>query len=288
MVRRLAFYIVALALILSGCAAQTQKLTRVCPGKESAAEALSVLRSHSQSALPLKATGTCLLEYRVEGKRQPRRENFPVKVWLNPPIEIHLQGSVAFDPRGVVAGSNKDKFWLAIRLKEISSYWWGEWTQASHLDELVISPRVVLEALGTTAVESGKGSGENWSLSNEGVFDVLTKRSDQGRIVKKIYVFCCDYSIRRIEYFGVDEEVVVVAELDKYRKVAESFAVPTLIKVVRRDGGADDSTAITVTLRSVKSASFTEQQRDRLFTRPDPRGFEHVLTNVGGAWVEQQ
>jgi len=288
MFRKLAFYVVASALILGGCAPQTQKLTRVCPGKGSAAEALSVLRSHSRSAAPLRATGTCLLQYYVEGKQQPRRENFPIKVWLNPPIEICLQGNVAFDPRGIVAGSNKDEFWLAIRLKEISSYWWGEWTQASHLDELVISPRVVLEALGTTAVQSGKGSGENWSLSKEGVFDVLTERGDQGRIIKKTYVYCCDYSIRRIEYFGPDAEVAVVAELDKYRVVAGSFSVPTLIKVVRRDGGAEDSVSITVTLRSVKSASFTEQQRDRLFTRPPARGFEHVMMNARGIWVEQQ
>jgi hypothetical protein len=288
MVRRLVFYIVALALILSGCAAQTQKLTRVCPGKGSAAEALFVLGSHSQSAVPLKATGTCLLEYHVEGKRQPRRENFPVRVWLNPPIEIYLQGNVAFDPRGIVAGSNKDEFWLAIRLKEISSYWWGRWTQASHLDELLISPRVVLETLGAAAVESPKDGKENWSLSNEGVFDVLIQRSDQGRIIKRISVFCCDYSIRKIEYFGPDGQVAVVAELDKYRQVAGSFAVPTLIKAVRQDGGPEDSVSITVTLGSVKSASFIEQQRDRLFTRPAARGFEHVMMNVGGVWVEQE
>jgi hypothetical protein len=288
MLREFAFYVVVLALILSGCAARTQELTRVCPGKGSTAEALSALRSHSQSVASLKAIGTCLLEYRVERTQQQRRENFPIRVWLNPPIEIYLQGSVAFDPRGIVAGSNTDEFWLAIRLKEISSYWWGEWTQASHLDELVISPRVVLEALGTTAVQSGNGREENWSLSKEGVFDVLTQRGDQGRIIKRIHVFCCDYTIRRIEYFGMDEEVVVVVELDKYRDVAPNFAVPTLIKVVRQDGDADDSGAITVTLRSVKSTRFTEQQRERLFTRPAARGFEHVMMNVGGIWVEQQ
>jgi hypothetical protein len=288
MSRRLTFYIVALVPILSGCAAQTEELTRVCPGKGSAAEALFVVRSHSQNAVPLKATGTCLLEYHVKGKQQPKRENFPVKVWLNPPIEIYLQGNVAFDPRGVVAGSNKDEFWLAIRLKEISSYWWGEWTQASHLDELVISPRVVLEALGTAAVESSRSSGGNWSLSNEGVFDVLTERGDQDRIIKKMYVYCCDYSIRGIEYFGPDGEVAVVAELDKYRQVTGGFSVPTLIKVVRQDGGLEDSVSITVTLRSVKSASFTEEQRGRLFSRPEPRGFEHVMMNIGGTWVEQQ
>lgn len=287
MLRRFVFYIVPLVLILSGCAPQTQELTQVCPGKGSVAEALSVLRSHSQSVEPLKATGTCLLEYHVEGKRQPRRENFPVRVWLNPPIEIYLQGSVAFDPRGIVAGSNKDEFWLAIRLKEISSYWWGEWTEASQLDELVISPRVVLEALGAPALESAKGGKANWSLSNEGVFDILSQRSDQGRIIKKIYIFCCDYSIRKIEYFGADGEVAVVAQLDKYRKVAGSFAVPTIIKAVRQDGGAEDSVSITVALRSVRSANFNEQQRDRLFTRPAARGFEHVLTNVGGTWIEQ-
>ena len=288
MSRKLTFYVIALLLIFSGCAPQTEKLTQLCPGKGSAAEALFVLRSRSQSAVPLKATGTCLLEYHVEGERQPRRENFPVRVWLNPPIEISLQGNVAFDPRGIVAGSNRDEFWLAIRLKEISSHWSGRWTEASQLDELVISPRVVLETLGATPVERTPDGSENWSLSNEGVFDVLTQRSDQGRIKKKMYVYCCDYSIRRIEYFGVDGEVVVAAELDKYRQIAGNFAVPTLIKAVRQDGGAEDSVSITVTLRSVRSTSFTERMREQLFTPPAARGFEHVMINVGGAWVEQQ
>jgi len=286
MLGKLACCTVALVLTLSGCATQIQKPKPVCPGKASAAEALSALRLQCQKVSPLRASGTCLLTYYTEGKQ--RRENFPVRVWLNPPNEIYMQGDVAFDPRGIVVGSNEEEFWLAIRLKEVSSYWWGRWEEASYLDELVISPRVVLEALGVAAIGSEKEGAENWSLSQEGAFDVLTESTDEGRIVKRIYVFCCDYLIHRIEYLGPDGEVIVAAELDKYRQVVEGFSVPSTIQIVRPDGNAEDLTSITVTLRSVKPVRFTEQQRSRLFTRPPAQGFEHVLINVGGTWVEQQ
>ena len=104
---------VAAILIFSGCAAQIQKPVRVCPGKESIAESLSSLRLRLENAVPLKANGQCLLQYYAED-RKPKKENFPVKLWVNPPVEIYMQGDVAFDPKGIVLGSNEDEFWLAV------------------------------------------------------------------------------------------------------------------------------------------------------------------------------
>ncbi|MCJ7729129.1 MAG: hypothetical protein MUO27_04525, partial [Sedimentisphaerales bacterium] len=111
----------AALLFVAGCQPPQQKKASVCPGKSAAADALSALSSQARKAVPLKATGQCLLEYYVEGKKH--RENFPIKLWVNPPVEVYLQGEVAFDPRGLVLGSNESEFWLAVKPDEISSYW---------------------------------------------------------------------------------------------------------------------------------------------------------------------
>jgi len=236
--------------------------------------------------VPLKANGQCRFEFYDDGK--PRKENFPVKLWFNPPTEIYLQGDVAFDPRGIVLGSNKNEFWLAIRLKEISSYWRGSWREMSHIDELIISPRLVLEAFGTVAVDSNENGDKSWTLSKKEAFDILTKRDDKGRIIKKIYIYNCDYLIQKIEYFDVNRQAQIIVELDKYEQVSEEFSVPRIIKITRRGESVRDLDSVTVRLTTVKSDSFNEKKRNLLFTYPKPKGFKHVYINMGGKWIEQQ
>lgn len=283
---RLFFHFAAAILILTGCAPEIQKPMQVCPGKKTVSEALSVLRSRSQNEVPLKANGQCRLEYYTDGK--PKKENFPVRLWLNPPAEIYLRGDVAFDPKGIVLGSNENEFWLAIRLKEISSYWWGRWKETSQIDELIISPRLVLEALGIAAVGSEKTGAENWSLSKEGLYDVLTRRNGNGRIIKKIYIYNCDYSVRKIECFAVNGQAKVIVELDKYKQVVEGFFVPRIIKIVNSEESVRDSDSIIIRLTTVKSDSFSEKKRNLLFKRPETDRFKHVYINIGGKWIEQQ
>jgi hypothetical protein len=270
----------AAILILGGCAARIQKPVRVCPGKESIAESLSSLRLQLENAVPLKANGQCLLQYYAED-RKPKKENFPVKLWVNPPVEIYMQGDVAFDPKGIVLGSNEEEFWLAVRLKEVSGYWWGRWSEESRPEKLMISPRLVLEALGIAAV----GDIENWSLSKEGAFDVLTKQ-EGGAKTRKIYINTCDYLVRRVEYFDDDGRATVVTELDKYKELIKGFFVPTFIKIINRtDSNKGDS--VQITLSSVKPANFTDKQRRRLFIRPQAQGFKHVYKIVDGNIIEQ-
>jgi hypothetical protein len=270
----------AVILIFSGCAAQIQKPVRVCPGKESIAESLSSLRLQLENAVPLKANGQCLLRYYAED-RKPKKENFPVKLWVNPPVEIYMQGDVAFDPKGIVLGSNEDEFWLAVRLKEVSSYWLGRWSEESRSEKLMISPRLVLEALGIAAV----GDIESWSLSREGAFDVLTKQ-EGGAKTKKIYINTCDYLVRKIEYFDDDGRATVVTELDKYKELIKGFFVPTFIKIINRtDSNKEDS--VQITLSSVKPANFTDKQRKCLFIRPQEQGVKHIYKIVDGNIIEQ-
>lgn len=281
-------FITSAILVLSGCAPQIQEPLRiqeplgVCPGAESVNDLLSLLMSRSQNTVPLKANGQCHLQYFVEGKR--RKENFPVKLWVNPPVEIYLQGDVAFNPKGLVLGSNEREFWLSMKPKKISTYWWGRWSEAGGLEKLIISPRQILEAVGIIEIVGE----ENWSLSHEDGFDVLTKR-EGGTESRKIYVDSCDYLVRRMEYFGANGETAVAVELDKYKRVFKDLFVPSVIKIVRR-GAEDGRDSISVGLRlgSIRPVTFTEEAQRRLFSRPRPRGFEHIYEIIDSDVIEQR
>jgi hypothetical protein len=201
----------------------------------------------------------------VDGESKPHKENLTLKFWFDPPADIYLQGDASLIPKAIVFGSNEDEFWLGIRPKEVSTYWWGAWDEQDSLHGLPLRPKILLEALGTVEL----GDDYNWSLSNEGPFDVLTRRSEEGA-----------------EYFDDDGEVMFTAELGKYKKVSEEFSVPTLIEIVKSgQEGREDS--VRISINTAKMVEFTEKARDRLFTRPEPRGFRHVIRIVDGKPIEQ-
>ena len=278
--RRLAISFVAV-IILNSCAPQIRKPVPVYLVKRSTAEALSILRSRSQNVPSLKANGQCRLQYYIDGKKH--KENFPVKLWVNPPDEIYLQGDIAFDPKGLIAGSNEHEFWLAIKPKEINSYWWGQWAEETFTQKLMLSPKIVLDALGIVEI----GSDENWSLSNVGHYDVLSKRNEQAGVIKKIYIYNSrDYPIKKIEYFDTNGQAAIVTELDKYKEVLKNFPVPTSIKIINRANGKEEDSA-QITLGSIKSMSFSDKQRMHLFIRPQPQGFKYIYKIVDGNIVEQ-
>ena len=281
---RLFFYSVVL-LFLGGCAEQVRRPVRICPGKASVDEAISVLDSRIKGAVPLRARGQCLLRYKDQA-RKTAAQNFPVQLWLNPPYRIYMQGNVAVDPRAVVVGANEEEFWLIIRPKEISSYYWGKWNEASYVDELVVSPKIVLEAFGILTMGGQGTGGETWRLAKEGAYDVLTSHDEDGRMLRRIYVYNCDYLVRRIEYMDKTEQVAVVAELGGYRRVAEGFLAPTTIMVSKRTGdGRDDS--IKITLSSLEPAAFSEKVQNRIFSRPKSQGFKHVYRVADGNMIEE-
>ncbi|UCF44478.1 MAG: hypothetical protein JSV99_06100 [Planctomycetota bacterium] len=276
-------HLFAAALIVGGCAPELKLADRICPGKQTVVQSLDVLNAHSENAVPLRANGQCRLRYYADGKEH--KENFPVKLWVNPPAEMYLQGDVAFDAKGIVLGSNKDEFWLAMKPKEISGYWWGRWSDAKGPETLMISPKLLLDGLGIVTVDTDEGS---WRLSNEGGFDVLAAHSNQGVVEKRIYADCCDYMVAKIEYFDANGQAVALVELSKYKEILEGFFVPSGIKITTYgEQAAEDSVEVTFSLSSIKPASFTDRQRDRLFTRPEPRGFEHIYKIVDGKMIEQ-
>lgn len=283
MLRKLIPYVSVVILILAGCESSIRQPTEICPGKASVADALAALKSQSQNVVPLRANGQCRLEYHVEGKKKQQRENFNMKLWANPPVEIYLQGDKALVPKAIILGSNEREFWLSIRPKEISTHWWGNWSEQDLSEGLVINPRTLLESLGIGEVETQ----QNWSLSNEGPYDIIAKRR-QGMVIKKIYIYNCDYRARRIEFFNRDGHVVAGAELDKYKEVSDGFFIPSLIKVTTyaQDTG-ESSFSITLELKSIKPATITEPRRNVLFKHTPPKGITTIYRIVNGKWFKQ-
>ncbi len=270
-------------LILAGCAGP-RIITPValCPGKNSVRQSISVLKIRSQDAASFKANGQCFAQFDIDG--QIYKENFNVKLWVSPPTEIRLQGDVVFNPRGIDTGSNDSEFWLAMKPKEIgNSYFWGRWSDGASFENFALRPQILLEALGVSRINSEY----NWSLVNKGGHDVLTKRDEQGAIVKKIHISCCDYLVRKIEYFGADGQITITVQLTEYKETSGGFPVPGVIEIVAvDDNGKEDM--FRITLRSVRAQQFSQRQREVLFNRPAPRGFEHIYRVINGELVEQR
>lgn len=281
---RFAALLITAVVILGGCKPAMRKPLSICTGKASVGESLAELNSQTQNAESLRAMGKCKLEYYDQDKRKYEKEGLnPIRLFINPPAEISLHGEAALDPRAVVLGSNKNEFWLAIKPK-ISSYWLGRWSDGNEARKLVLSPKIVLEALGIVSLESAVVGHGDWTLSNEGPFDILTRHSGDGVPTKRIYVYSCDYLVRKIEYFDEFGQVAVTAELEDYKEAVEGFFVPTSINVVKRGySGKDDS--VRIKLKSVKAMSFTPKQLDALFL-PKPGRFKHVYEMIDGKWVE--
>lgn len=275
--------VVAVMLVLAGCGPQIAEPLQICPGAGSAEEAVSILQAQSHKAVSLKANGRCVARFYAEGSERPRKESFAVKLWFSPPARLRLQGDVVFNARGIDLGSSGDEFWLAIKPKELgSSYFWGRWDGETSLDGLKISPKILLEAFGIVDVEDGG----RWSLSNKGPFDVLARRERAGSITKKMYIYGCDYRPRKVEYFDDNGAAAVILHLDEYRDVCEGVAAPRLIRVVSfNEQKGEDS--FEITLDSVRQVNFSAKLQKALFSRPRPRGFEHIYKIVGGRWFEQ-
>ncbi len=281
MVKKLLLPVFVTIFFLSGCGPQRREPKPVLGVRKTAAEALSVLRSRSQHSGPLKAYGQCVWQYYSNGK--PHKEPFAVKLWVNPPAEVYLQGDVGFNPKGIVLGSNASEFWLLIK-PELSRYSWGKWSEQGTSSGLMVVPKTLNEALGIVEVVDEK----SWSLSKEGGFDVLIRRNDKGVIARKMYINRRDYLVRKIEYFDVNGNVLTLAELDKYKDVTEDFFVPTVIKIMMYgEAGAENSDSITLNLKSVKPDSFTEKRRKKIFSLPERKVYKHFYRIIDGHLVEE-
>lgn len=264
---------------IAGCAPPAEKQWLLCPGAGSTAESVSMLGKGSESVTSFRINGRCKSRFYEEGKKY--EENFGVKLWIQPPDMIRMQGDIFLDPKGIVLGANEQEFWFSIK-PELSSYIWGKWSEQSSGSAGLINPATLLEALGLLRIDDEK----QWSLSSYGAFDVLTKTDSNGRVVKKVYIYCCDYLVRKIEYYGKDDKPALIAELDRYRRLKDDFCVPVSVKLTTFDSKGNEN-FFKMTFGTPKLYEFGDKQLKALFGRPEPRGFKNVYRMVDGEAVEQ-
>ncbi len=266
----LGFLFVLGLVAMAGCAARQGESVQAIP---MVGDPIQVLAARSEMVVGIRANGRCRLRYYDQGKQ--RNEHFAVKIWLDPPERLYLQGDIAFDQRGLVAASNADEFWLWLRPKEISSYWWGRWSVNKNSAGLILSPRILLEVFGVIEIPSGA----EVSFARQGDIDVVTVREDSGRM-RKLYLAGRQRAVSRIEYFDRAGEVTAFAEMEKYKEAAEGFSVPRVIRIVNVAGGEEDS--VEIKLSSVRPMSFDQRHKENIFTRPEAKGFKRVYEIVEG------
>jgi hypothetical protein len=264
---------------IAGCTPPTEKQWLLCPGAGSAAESIGMLGEDAESVTSFRINGRCKSRFYEEDKKY--EENFGVKLWVQPPDMIRMQGDIFLDPKGIVLGANEQEFWFSIK-PELSSYIWGKWSEQDSASAGLINPATLLEALGLLKIDDEK----QWSLSSYGAFDVLTKADSNGRVVKKVYIYCCDYLVRKIEYYGKDDKPALIAELDRYRRLKDDFYVPVSIKLTTFDSKGNEN-FFKMTFGTPKLYEFSDKQLNALFGRPKPRGFKNVYRMVDGEAVEQ-
>jgi len=259
---------------------------RICPGQKTAADLLELLQRRWANATPFKANGQCLLQYYDADRQELKNENFPVKLWVNPPSRFCLHGDIAFNGRGIELGSNEQSFWLVTKPKQIRGYWWGRYDDNNNSASsdcfaelpLGFGPQDMLEGLGL-ARPSKEAADVDWVLSNDGACDVLTHYDETGRAIKKLYVNCCDFLFRRIEYFDTSGQRTVLIKPAAYKQITPHLLVPSRITIVHyAPDGTKDS--LRINLRSIKPTGFSETLQRKLFNRPSSKKFEHVYKIV--------
>ena len=274
------FLLITVALIfLAGCVGPKIEKLAVCPGKASLEDSSAALNNQAGQIKPFRASGQCFATVYEDEKRH--KEAFAVKLWFNPPSEFRLFGDVAFNARGLDIGCNETEFWFAAKPKELgNSFLWGKWSEQKGSSRFV--PKLLLDAFGKITIDNP----QDWSLSYEGTFDILTEQSE-GKIVKRIYIYCCDYRIRKIEYFDDEGKTVFAVELSNYGAFNGGlFPMELKLTSFRNDGKED---LIRVVLGTVKKYDYTTQKRAAFFERPtDLNGFEHIYRAVDGGLNEQK
>ncbi|MCP4452098.1 MAG: hypothetical protein GY809_11595, partial [Planctomycetes bacterium] len=173
---------------------------KVVPGKATFQDAASALQAQAEGFEPTQINGTCRLDYPDEEGKWRRTTPFRMKLWLEPPHNLHVQIIAAPGPEGkIFLGTNEQAFWLSIK-PEINTYWFGRWDDVSGVTDLELNPRVVLESLGMIQFVQG----ETWALENQKRSDVLTcSERETGRLLKRSHVATKTYQMAKIEYYDV-------------------------------------------------------------------------------------
>ena len=269
--------IIAVSLLLGGCTSFRSRAVKICPGKNSVSEAIAALRKRSEKITAIKANGICDVKF-FDRRGKAIKESFPVRIWAEPPRQICLHADILFNPAAIIAGANEREFWLCSTL--LKYYAWGRFdgdgsiTFVENVPPVLLSfsPQLLFEAMGLVNIENPS----RWTLQNDGNSDILEKSTIDGKIIKRIHINTCDYTVRAVEYLNRSGRVIAFIELDDYKIIADELTTPHKIAIVQSNAHGV-LTSVTIKLSKIQLIELSDRQRKALFNRPKPDGFDKVL-----------
>ncbi len=254
-VRRWRMIFLSFVFLFGGCAAQK----RSCPPFATAAEASAVLKEYSAGLKPLKATGSCSLNYTDE-KGQRFAQSFPVRIWFENSKKFCLYGDVMFDPKAVCFVVTGDKYWTYV--KPFGIYVTGRTDTES--EDYFSNPLVLVDFL-----EPVSSDCLNVAMANSKDNNILVCEDSRGHTSKKIFIDRCENFVKKVEYLNCSGNPILVIESDEYKNIAGGkISFPRKL-VYRRFEGQRCSDWMRIKIDSVKLWQANPEQVKALFTPPD-------------------
>ena len=280
---RFLFVLIFLGLMLSGAGCSPKPVggedVILCPGKLSIEEAVDAIRDQQDRALPIRGRGKCKISWIEDNKTKDY--DLDVDLRFCPPDRLYLNGTY-LSKEYLRAGTNAEEFWL--RAKEMETYQWGRWVDAQMCpSHQLMNPANLLDALGQVKID------ESYKLTNEGAYDVFTLSDNDGFMIKQVYVYCCDYTVAKIKYFGEYGQVSVSIDLEDYTTVDDvsGTKVPGKISIINLESG---SMKIDVKLNKSVRVFKDKDIKDALFDRAKctTKGIDNVYKLNSDCEFERQ
>ncbi len=106
----------------------------------------------------------------------------------------------------------------------------------------------------------------------------LSKLDKHDSIVNLIFVNHCDYLVYPIDYLDESGATVVRVDLDGYARLNKTFSLPTRVRILNYlNGEVTDSLKLSLKRDGIRQKQFSERQRAKMFTRPEPKGYDQVI-----------
>lgn len=254
--------ILGVLLCLAGCYPQMSNPSSQPSEQASAAEALALLQAQADKVMSLKIYAQCRMGLPNEDGVLKEQPPFDVRIYLDPPYNVYMDGIVGMGASGKVEmGSNAEFFWMGIKL-EMDEFWWGRWDKTSNHEDMQVSPKAMMEALGVLQL----GDPASWSLSKQQDLDVLTQVGPTGQIIRQIKMKPGESVPQRIEYYNRQGEISLVVELAQYATLPNGFKVPQEIGISAFQADqCSHYVRLSVRRDGVKKKTYSEKLRQNIF-----------------------
>ncbi|MBN1817567.1 MAG: hypothetical protein JW828_09400 [Sedimentisphaerales bacterium] len=259
-----------LCMAMAGCAPHPKPKPESlnCERLTSVEEAVSLFDQQRENRISLRSGGDCRIMWYDE-KGGKHEEKPSVKLFFCPPEKVFLIGTGLIGEMLRLA-TNEQEFYLRIKPKEVSAYWFGRRNTLRDCSEtMLINPESLLESLGLVRVDP------TWILTRDHDMDVLTKLHPDGKIAREIWIDCFSRQVRRMTYHSRTGQKLATVELTDYKTVGTAVDVPQHIEMTIHNTEQKQA-RVELKLSGVQPFEPNQKQREGLFERADSSGFEHV------------